>query len=574
MPTKPMSEYIEEQDGNDPLAIYYHPRTAGEIAASITPIDYRYPPGNVMRYGAVADGESGSPTDNLAAFNSARDAATTGITYNWRGHKVVIPHGSFYLSDVWDIDRPTHIAGAGATCNSVTGVSPTLLLWPANKTGIRFRSAVEGGSITPSHGSVLRDLTMKCNSKDATGDGIYTLERVHISRVYVSNFAGHGIFIDSGASEGGGDSNLFSVEYCDVIECGGDGIHVFGADANAGTILNCNFKSNEGWGIYDGSYLGNTYIGCHVNDNDLGAIKTTTACVFIGQYIEGWAASGVELGNGTQVYGNFMAITKNYPFIVITGDGSGAAAVSHVSAGAVSAVQVTAQGSGYTTATVTAIGGSGSGATFSAVISGGKIVGITVTGGGSGYAGSGNVAARFRSVSENGQGLGLNGPIEISKHVQGKFGNLRLCFAGDDILSYMPLGATYAVSMLAEDHVNKTLVASRNGSLAAEYVSRRVLCDGSTTMTGGRSAPPVVGSFFYPQGLWLGDTSAARNIRSAPAMPTSGEYAEGDFVFNTDSTELGSGGSKYEILGWKRKTTGTGHVLNTDWAEMRCLTGN
>ena len=35
----------------------------------------------------------------------------------------------------------------------------------------------------------------------------------------------------------------------------------------------------------------------------------------------------------------------------------------------------------------------------------------------------------------------------------------------------------------------------------------------------------------------------------------------------------GAPGSQYVVTGWVRATTGSGHVLNTDWYEMRTLTG-
>src|SRR3972149_5052044 len=43
------------------------PQTPGELDQSITPSDYRYPEGNVKRYGAVGDGV----TNDLPAFNKA-----------------------------------------------------------------------------------------------------------------------------------------------------------------------------------------------------------------------------------------------------------------------------------------------------------------------------------------------------------------------------------------------------------------------------------------------------------------------------------------------------------------------
>lgn len=52
----------------------------------------------------------------------------------------------------------------------------------------------------------------------------------------------------------------------------------------------------------------------------------------------------------------------------------------------------------------------------------------------------------------------------------------------------------------------------------------------------------------------------------------------GTWVRNISPSIRGTGGyattnQKYIVLGWYRITTGTGHVLNTDWVEMRILTG-
>lgn len=59
----------------------------------------------------------------------------------------------------------------------------------------------------------------------------------------------------------------------------------------------------------------------------------------------------------------------------------------------------------------------------------------------------------------------------------------------------------------------------------------------------------------------------------ASVMPTSGTFSAGDVVWNNAPSVLGSAGSRYIILGWKRITNGSGNVLNTDWVQMRSLTG-
>jgi hypothetical protein len=58
---------------------------------------------------------------------------------------------------------------------------------------------------------------------------------------------------------------------------------------------------------------------------------------------------------------------------------------------------------------------------------------------------------------------------------------------------------------------------------------------------------------------------------AAESVPTTGEYAQGDFVRNKVPAELGSALSKYVIEGWQYVDTGGG-VLG--WREKRYLTGN
>ncbi|HYQ55375.1 MAG TPA: hypothetical protein VES70_33620 [Pseudomonas sp.] len=65
------------------------------------------------------------------------------------------------------------------------------------------------------------------------------------------------------------------------------------------------------------------------------------------------------------------------------------------------------------------------------------------------------------------------------------------------------------------------------------------------------------------------------------ALPAQSTWQIGDYVEVAGSGlnigtggGLGAAGSKYIVYGWKRITSGTGNVLNTDWFEDRRLTGN
>jgi FtsP/CotA-like multicopper oxidase with cupredoxin domain len=102
--------------------------------------------------------------------------------------------------------------------------------------------------------------------------------------------------------------------------------------------------------------------------------------------------------------------------IGIFGDGTGANATATVSAGgAITAITVTAGGSGYTAAatTVEIIGGGGTGATATAVVTSGVITAINVTHGGSGY----NSAPGIRKFVDSLPGLGAVNANDLGQFI-------------------------------------------------------------------------------------------------------------------------------------------------------------
>jgi hypothetical protein len=68
--------------------------------------------------------------------------------------------------------------------------------------------------------------------------------------------------------------------------------------------------------------------------------------------------------------------------------------------------------------------------------------------------------------------------------------------------------------------------------------------------------------------------SISGNDGTATSVPTTGTWKTGDVVKKSDPVEAGSASSKYVITGWIRVTDGSANALNTDWLEMRVLTGN
>jgi hypothetical protein len=101
--------------------------------------------------------------------------------------------------------------------------------------------------------------------------------------------------------------------------------------------------------------------------------------------------------------------------------------------------------------------------------------------------------------------------------------------------------------------------------------------DGTATNRGIRYIPSTV---CFSHIIYNGDpaselfkvvTTVPRS--SSSAMPTFGTYIYGTLVKASVPIIAGSAGSRYAVTGWVRLNTGSNHVLNTDWVELRSPTG-
>lgn len=68
----------------------------------------------------------------------------------------------------------------------------------------------------------------------------------------------------------------------------------------------------------------------------------------------------------------------------------------------------------------------------------------------------------------------------------------------------------------------------------------------------------------------VSEGSLAGTYNASTAAPTTGTWAKGDFIRNSNPSELGSAGSKYVVKGWICVTGGTPGT----WVQSRTLTGN
>lgn len=70
------------------------------------------------------------------------------------------------------------------------------------------------------------------------------------------------------------------------------------------------------------------------------------------------------------------------------------------------------------------------------------------------------------------------------------------------------------------------------------------------------------------------DSKSGRVQTAANAIPTSGSWYAGDYVANKTVALQGTAPNRYVVKGWIRVTTGSNHVLNTDWWEERIYNGS
>jgi hypothetical protein len=234
---------------------------------------------DVEDYGAIPDFNYGTltGTDNLAAFNACI-AAMSADTGNRA--QMMVANGHFYLSDTLVIPITMTLAGSGCGSASVGGnrSSPgTWLVFPANVDGIVIASGYEPGSGEQTH---IQNLTVWCkanppgwpgypNATLQTGHGIRVNSPATIRDVFVENFGENGVYIDAGTTLPAtpGNAGGSYIENVNVGRCGGSGFHMLGSDASVCTFVRCTGILNYGWGFFDESTGGNTFIGCHAEGN-------------------------------------------------------------------------------------------------------------------------------------------------------------------------------------------------------------------------------------------------------------------------------------------------------------------
>lgn len=209
---------------------------------------------NVKEFGAKGD----AVTDDIAAFETAIAAMST--VQDLQGGVLYVPTGAYRISRTLNITRPLRLLGASARFED-----SSVLLFDDGVTGIVTwhpgMASPDGGY---ADGCSIEYLTIRANGRTQPDcHGIWMRTPTHVSHCHIRGFSGNGIHV---TSEGKGFPDNWHVTWTRVSQCE-DGIHVDGENTSNGVCVAGDFQDNRGWGVFESSFLGCTYIGCHTAEN-------------------------------------------------------------------------------------------------------------------------------------------------------------------------------------------------------------------------------------------------------------------------------------------------------------------
>jgi hypothetical protein len=319
-----------------------------------------------------------------------------------------------------------------------------------------------------------------------------------------------------------GNANTSRFSRMRTSSCGKHGVYINGGDVNACLFEGIDSSSNGGCGVWDGSFLGNTHVMTHTAANGLSAqvsylgnryyvgnedLASTTApgtdasWILIGA--GGADASYPNWVSGTPyIYGNsFRTDNLNDICGVILGlyIESGQP-LQHITAG-------------WILVSPRAIGGTGGG---------------------------------FRIATDSTTGTGRLSPFKVDA----------LSTSATAFTTNYSTAANQAVAWLATGDASAGLAFNLHATDKSwcyqwnnQTPSLRFTNNLSTTLVGGRSTAIPGSNIILQNGMFLGNPY--RFVSMAASIPTTGEHAAGELVFNCLPSAAAS------PLGWRCVTSGT-----------------
>lgn len=265
---------------------------------------------SILDYYNITDG-----SDYYPAFTRAYNALPP------EGGSIIFPPtptNVFPMSATLNIRKMVRLSGQ-ISQSGTTYVHGTRLDFPPGVTGLVFNAYNTSmyDLITPdqalfpgAYASILENVQIQGNG-GATADGVVMRAGIEMRNSTVRGFSRYGVRIY--ASEAGGtnsttgNANGWKLDTCLIRNNGSDGVYVDGNDANVGVAIRVSADNNGGWGFYDNSLIGNTYVGCDTSGNALGPMwsdRSSSRVTLIGFWEDGGGLSTLGLnvmsfgGNG------------------------------------------------------------------------------------------------------------------------------------------------------------------------------------------------------------------------------------------------------------------------------------
>lgn len=238
--------------------------------------------------------EGSSNYDCRGALVEAIEKVKVGSGWYVSGPAIYFPPGRYFFSKALHVKNRVKLYGDGS---GLPGGDQATLVFSDGETGFVFHryDTDENGTqehpTTAADGSIIEGLSIHGSGINPRAHGIWMRCRVSVSRVQINGFGGNGIQVAADVNQGSihGNANCFEIDVARISNCKGHGLYIDGGDANAGNVKALDVTENGGWGIYDSSFLGNTFVGCHAAGNGLGPYKTddpNARSLFLGCYSE------------------------------------------------------------------------------------------------------------------------------------------------------------------------------------------------------------------------------------------------------------------------------------------------
>jgi hypothetical protein len=462
---------------------------------------------------------------------------------NVGGYRIRFPIGHFYFGSKIELKTTVIIEGQGV---GIAGGIPTKLRFATDGIVVNIYDTLNGGIESPgttgAGGTIIRNLMLTSSASSGAHDGIWLRGRATIEQVAVANFPRHGIRIEAeglgAAAAVRGNANGWRVTNCRLTGNRDCGLFVSGGDVNAGMGVGIDSSFNGNWGIWDNSFLGNSYSGCHADYNGLPGLsvgRTAPSVVtYNGRYYA--VVPGQDTAASTTTPGtNAWVWFEYWP----SGDGPA------VGAAAWSSASTYKSGGPY--------------ALIGDAATGNLLLGCYSEGS------QGPSFLGFRSMSINGtHGAGIGGHGCATRGAEGQFeSRLGFLTATDRVGGSVSVGGNPPNGdILRIGHpdyapYNNRLIWKAGGDLSFNYNSgidkEPFFMTGMATTTKfgtGVNQPHVFAMDKLALGAGYNGEGEGRRITYRSAAPAAGAWARGDFVFNLNP----SAGAP---IGWRCTVTGS-----------------